>query len=200
MKKWSLGLKLIFFKNIFLAFQKYIMYWFALTENYFLLYTSVSSFYLLCLCLRLHTFLRCTSFYDICVVDWPLRNIRFELVYIFLSPEWNIRILVKVFTDNIPSLTSLFLSAYWIEREAWDMFGILFTQHSDLRRLLTDYGFEFFPLRKDFPLTGYFEIRYNDEIGLLSYELVELSQEYRLFNFSSPWEKNIVYIEKHDVY
>lgn len=80
------------------------------------------------------------------------------------------------------------------------MFGIFFTQHSDLRRLLTDYGFEYFPLRKDFPLTGYFEIRYNDEIGLLSYEFVELSQEYRFFNFSSPWEKNITYIDQHDVY
>ena len=115
---------------------------------------------------------------------------RFELSYNLLSIKHNVRVFVKIHTENyVDSLISIYKSAGWIEREAWDMFGLFFVGNTDLRRILTDYGFEGFPLRKDFPLTGYIEIRYDDESSNIVYEPLELSQEYRLFNFNSPWEK-----------
>ena len=127
---------------------------------------------------------------DICVIDYPAKNERFEVNYNLLSTKYNIRFFVKTYTQAyVPSLTVLFNSANWIERECWDMFGIFFLNHPDLRRVLTDYGFDGFPLRKDFPLTGYIEIRYDDEKSNIVYEPLEMSQEYRLFNFTSPWEK-----------
>lgn len=131
------------------------------------------------------------NFTDLCGADYPAREQRFEVVLHLLSPKHNARVRVKVMTDErtpVPSLTSVFPSADWFEREAYDMYGILFTGHPDLRRLLTDYGFEGYPLRKDFPLTGFVEVRYDDEAKRVVYEPVKLPQEFRAFDFLSPWE------------
>ena len=128
---------------------------------------------------------------DICGVDWPARPERFDVVYHLLSPRLNQRIRVKVTTDEdtpVPSAIPVFPAANWFEREAYDMYGILFSDHPDLRRLLTDYGFKGHPLRKDFPLTGYVEVRYDDEKKRVVYEPVKLTQEFRQFDFESPWE------------
>jgi NADH-quinone oxidoreductase subunit C len=128
---------------------------------------------------------------DVCGVDYPEREQRFEVVYHLLSPRQNQRIRVKVSTDEttpVPSVTGVFSSATWYEREAWDMYGIYFSEHPDLRRLLTDYGFEGHPLRKDFPQTGYVEVRYDDEQKRVIYEPVRLREEWRNFDFLSPWE------------
>ena len=128
---------------------------------------------------------------DICGVDFPDRDPRFEVVYQLLSLTQNQRLMVKVKTDEdtpVPSVTGIFSSAGWFEREIWDLFGISFSGHPDLRRILTDYGFEGHPLRKDFPLTGYVEVRYNDEQKRVVYEPVKLTQEFRSFDFLSPWE------------
>lgn len=128
---------------------------------------------------------------DICGVDYPQREERFDVVYHLLSPRVNARIRVKVSADEekpVPSVTGLYPGANWFEREAWDMYGILFSGHPDLRRILTDYGFEGHPLRKDFPLTGYVEVRYDDEVKRVVYEPVTLRQEFRDFDFESPWE------------
>jgi NADH-quinone oxidoreductase subunit C len=128
---------------------------------------------------------------DVCGVDWPAREKRFDVVYHFLSPRQNARIRVKVMTDEatpVSSITPVFPGADWFEREAYDFYGILFTGHPDLRRILTDYGFEGYPLRKDFPLTGFVEVRYDDEQKRVVYEPVKLAQEFRDFDFLSPWE------------
>ena len=128
---------------------------------------------------------------DICGVDYPEREKRFEVVYHLLSPRLNQRIRVKISTDEatpVASVNDIFPAANWFEREAYDMFGIRFTGHPDLRRLLTDYGFQGYPLRKDFPLTGYVEVRYDDEAKRVVYEPVKLNQEFRNFDFESPWE------------
>ena len=128
---------------------------------------------------------------DLCGVDYPAREKRFEVVYHLLSPKQNLRIRLKVETDEtlpVPSLTAVFPGAEWYEREAYDLYGILFSGHPDLRRLLTDYGFDGHPLRKDFPLTGFVEVRYDDELKRVVYEPVKLAQEFRNFDFLSPWE------------
>jgi NADH-quinone oxidoreductase subunit C len=128
---------------------------------------------------------------DLCGVDYPDRVERFEVVYILLSLSLNQRIRLKVTTDEespVPSITGVYKAAGWYEREAWDLFGIYFSDHPDLRRLLTDYGFEGHPLRKDFPLTGYVEVRYDEEQKRVVYEPVKLKQEFRSFDFLSPWE------------
>jgi len=128
---------------------------------------------------------------DICGVDYPERERRFDVVYHLLSPWQNRRIRVRLKTDEatpVPSAVSVFPAANWFEREAYDLYGILFTGHPDLRRLLTDYGFEGHPLRKDFPLTGFVELRYDDQLKRVVYEPVKLMQEYRSFDFLSPWE------------
>lgn len=132
-----------------------------------------------------------TTLLDICGVDYPEEDERFEVVYNLLSMSHNLRIRVKIRTDEdtpVDSATALFNAANWWEREAWDMFGIIFNDHPDLRRILTDYGFEGHPLRKDFPLTGYVELRYDDEQKRVVYEPVKLTQEFRSFDFLSPWE------------
>ena len=128
---------------------------------------------------------------DITVVDYPNKEHRFELVYHYLSMYLNHRIRVKVQvkeTEIIPSIIEIFPAANWFEREIFDMFGLLFSGHPDLRRILTDYGFKGHPLRKDFPTTGYVELRYDEERKRVVYEPVELTQEYRQFDFMSPWE------------
>ncbi|WP_102782819.1 MULTISPECIES: NADH-quinone oxidoreductase subunit C [Thalassospira] len=128
---------------------------------------------------------------DVCGADYPERAERFDVVYHMLSLKHNLRIRVKVRTDEeipVPSCVSLFSAADWFERETWDMYGIFFAGHPDPRRLLTDYGFEGHPLRKDFPLTGYVEVRYDDEQKRVVYEPVKLVQDFRNFDFESPWE------------
>lgn len=128
---------------------------------------------------------------DVCGVDWPGREDRFDVVYHLLSLKHNQRVRVKVATDEetpVPSVVGVFSSAGWFERETWDMFGVIFSDHPDLRRLLTDYGFEGHPLRKDFPLTGHVELRYDDELKRCVYEPVKLVQDFRSFDFLSPWE------------
>jgi NADH-quinone oxidoreductase subunit C len=128
---------------------------------------------------------------DLCGVDYPERDQRFEVVYHLLSLKHNGRLRVKLATGEdqpVPSIAGVFNAAGWFEREAWDLYGIYFADHPDLRRLLTDYGFEGHPLRKDFPLTGYVEVRYDNEQKRVVYEPVKLTQEFRTFDFESPWE------------
>jgi NADH-quinone oxidoreductase subunit C len=132
---------------------------------------------------------------DVCGVDWPGREQRFDVVYHLLSMKHNQRVRVKVETDEdtaVPSITGIFSAAGWFEREVWDMYGVVFSDHPDLRRILTDYGFEGHPLRKDFPLTGYVEMRYDDELKRVVYEPVKLTQDYRSFDFLSPWEGSVL--------
>ena len=127
----------------------------------------------------------------LCGVDWPAREQRFDVVYHLLSMKHNQRIRVKVATDEetpVPTATGVFSAAGWFEREVWDMYGVMFSGHPDLRRILSDYGFEGHALRKDFPLTGYVELRYDDEQKRVVYEPVKLTQDFRSFDFLSPWE------------
>ena len=128
---------------------------------------------------------------DVTAVDWPSREKRFDVVYHFLSPTKNARIRIKVETDEatpVPSIIGAFPGADWYERETYDLYGVLFAGHPDLRRILTDYGFEGHPLRKDFPLTGFVEVRWDDEVKRVVYDPVRLAQEFRNFDFLSPWE------------
>ncbi|HEY7299075.1 MAG TPA: NADH-quinone oxidoreductase subunit C [Xanthobacteraceae bacterium] len=131
------------------------------------------------------------SIIDVTAVDWPGREHRFDVVYHLLSPRLNRRIRIKIEVDEnmpVPSVTEVYPGANWFEREAYDLYGILFAGHPDMRRLLTDYGFEGHPLRKDFPLTGFVEVRYDDEQKRVVYDKVRLAQEFRTFDFLSPWE------------
>ena len=134
---------------------------------------------------------RFISFIGICGADYPEREKRFDVVYHLLSPRHNTRIRVKLEADEtnpVPSVVSVFPAANWFERETYDLYGVLFTGHPDLRRILTDYGFDGHPLRKDFPLSGFVEVRYDDEQKRVVYERVKLPQEFRNFDFMSPWE------------
>ncbi len=133
----------------------------------------------------------CEQLMDLCGVDWPERAERFEVVYNLLSVSLNHRVRVIVTTDEttpVPSVLNVWPAATWWEREAWDLFGIIFSGQPDLRRILTDYGFEGHPLRKDFPLTGYVELRYDEDRKSVVYEPVKLTQDFRSFDFLSPWE------------
>jgi NADH-quinone oxidoreductase subunit C len=128
---------------------------------------------------------------DVTAIDWPQREKRFDVVYHFLSPRMNRRVRVKIMTDEqtpVASLSGVYRGADWFERETYDLYGVLFTGHPDMRRLLTDYGFEGHPLRKDFPLTGFVEVRWDDEQKRVMYDKVKLNQEFRSFDFLSPWE------------
>jgi NADH-quinone oxidoreductase subunit C len=130
-------------------------------------------------------------FTDLSGVDHPEREKRFDIIYLLLSPKLNQRVRVKIMTDEatpVPSTISVFAAADWYEREAYDMYGVLFDGHPDLRRILTDYGFDGHPLRKDFPMTGFVEVRYDDQEKRVRYEPVRLTQEFREFDFLSPWE------------
>ena len=147
--------------------------------------------------LKVATFLRdderCQfwSLIDVTAVDWPGRERRFDVIYHLLSPKQNLRIRVKIEVDErtpVPSIIGIFPAANWFERETYDLYGVLFSGHPDMRRILTDYGFEGHPLRKDFPLTGFVEVRYDDEQKRVVYEPVRLTQEFRNFDFLSPWE------------
>ena len=128
---------------------------------------------------------------DITAVDYLQKEKRFKIVYLLLSHENNLRIIININIDEkttVPSITKIFPSANWMEREVFDMYGIFFKDHPDLRRILTDYGFKGYPLRKDFPLTGHTEVRYSEDKKKVIYEPVKLDQEYREFDFASPWE------------
>jgi NADH-quinone oxidoreductase subunit C len=131
------------------------------------------------------------AFIDVTAVDWPQRERRFDIVYHLLSPTRNRRIRVKIEVDEatpVASIIDVFPGANWFEREVYDLYGVAFTGHPDMRRLLTDYGFEGHPLRKDFPLTGFVEVRWDDEQKRVAYDPVRLAQEFRNFDFLSPWE------------
>jgi len=141
--------------------------------------------------LRDETICQFACLIDVTAVDWPSREKRFDVVYHLLSPALNQRVRVKVMTDEVtpvPSIIEVFRGADWFERETYDLYGVLFTGHPDMRRLLTDYGFEGHPLRKDFPLTGFVEVRWDDEEKRVKYDPVRLAQEFRTFDFLSPWE------------
>ena len=141
--------------------------------------------------LRDHPVLRFTTLIDICGADYPERARRFDVVYHLLSMRRNARVRIKLQTGEmqpVPTTIGVYPASNWFEREAFDMYGILFSDHPDLRRMLTDYGFSGHPLRKDFPLTGYVEVRYDDEQKRVVYEPVKLQQEFRNFDYLSPWE------------
>ena len=141
--------------------------------------------------LKLNNICKFRTLIDITAVDYPAKEKRFILVYHYLSMQQNIRIRIKSSIKEgqiIPSITKIFPAANWFEREVFDMYGILFSNHPDMRRILTDYGFQGHPLRKDFPTTGYLELRYDQERKKVVYEPVKLTQEYRRFDFMSPWE------------
>jgi NADH/F420H2 dehydrogenase subunit C len=144
--------------------------------------------------LRDHTNCQFKVLIDICVVDYPEREARFEVVYNLLSVKYNTRIRVKTSVNEITpieSCYSIFKAGNWYEREAWDLYGVFFSNHPDLRRILTDYGFEGHPLRKDFPLSGYVEVRYDEIKKRVVCEPTELAQEFRNFDFSSPWNQDL---------
>ena len=145
----------------------------------------------ICLFLKTNNDTKFRQLIDITVVDYPERNQRFDLVYLFLSHEFNQRLILKYsISENevIPSLTGIFPSSNWMEREVFDMYGVSFKDHPDLRRILTDYGFEGHPLRKDFPLTGHTEVRYSEDDKKVISEPVKLEQNFRNFDYESPWE------------
>ena len=145
----------------------------------------------ICLFLKTNNDTKFRQLIDITVVDYPEKNQRFEIVYLFLSHEYNQRIVLKYSVSEnevIPSLTNIFPSANWMEREVFDMYGVSFKDHPDLRRILTDYGFEGHPLRKDFPLTGHSEVRYSEDEKKVISEPVKLEQNFRNFDYESPWE------------
>ena len=152
---------------------------------------DIEALYSTILYLKTNNKCRFKQLIDITAVDYPEKEKRFKLVYLLLSHENNLRILININIDektHVPSITKIFPSANWMEREVFDMYGISFKDHPDLRRILTDYGFKGYPLRKDFPLTGHTEVRYSEEHKKVIYEPVKLDQEYRHFDFESPWE------------
>ena len=161
--------------------------------NFGQLYISIDIENLISVILFLKTNEKCKfrQLIDITAVDYPQKNNRFKIVYLLLSHENNLRIVINIDIDEkveIPSITKIFPSANWMEREVFDMYGIIFKEHPDLRRILTDYGFEGYPLRKDFPLTGHTEVRYSEDMKKVISEPVKLDQKYRDFDFESPWE------------
>jgi len=159
--------------------------------NQLVIYIDVEDIISTILFLKTNEKCRFRQLIDITAVDYPQDEKRFKVVYLLLSHEKNLRIIINTKIDEkiiVPSITKIFPSANWMEREVFDMYGISFKEHPDLRRILTDYGFDGYPLRKDFPLTGHTEVRYSEEKKKVIYEPVELDQEYRDFDFESPWE------------
>ena len=160
---------------------------------------DIAALYATILYLKTNNKCRFKQLIDITAVDYPEKEKRFKLVYLLLSHENNLRILININIDeklHVPSITKIFPSANWMEREVFDMYGISFKDHPDLRRILTDYGFKGYPLRKDFPLTGHTEVRYSEEHKKVISEPVKLDQEYRNFDFESPWEGTKYIVEE----
>ena len=154
------------------------------------------------LVLRDHSLYQCKILTAISGVDYPLKPQRFEIVYELLSIRYNTRIRVKTYVnemESIDSVNNIYSTANWWEREIWDLFGIYFNNHPDLRRLLTDYGFDGYPLRKDFPLSGYQEVRYDEKHKRIIYEPIELAQEFRTFDFTSPWNNGSLDLKKLNI-
>ena len=163
----------------------------SLEHDHLSMFIVLSSIEKITSILKLNNICKFRTLIDITAVDYPAEEMRFTLVYHYLSMQQNIRIRIKSSIKEgqiVPSITKLFPAANWFEREVFDMYGILFSNHPDMRRILTDYGFQGHPLRKDFPTTGYLELRYDQERKKVVYEPVKLTQEYRRFDFMSPWE------------
>ena len=164
----------------------------VISKEEVIIYTNPESLEQLVSFLKLHTSCQYDMLVDITAIDYPEREKRFEVVYMFLSVKHNCRLIVKLAVDEVtpvPTIEPIYPNAGWYERETWDMFGIFFQGNKDLRRILTDYGFEGYPLRKDFPLSGFVEVRYDDTQRRVVVEPLEMTQEFRLFDFSSPWER-----------
>nr|YP_010470391.1 NADH dehydrogenase subunit 9 [Symbiochloris sp. SG-2018]UVF37879.1 NADH dehydrogenase subunit 9 [Symbiochloris sp. SG-2018] len=164
----------------------------VLRKDTIVLYIKSEHIYSFFLLLKTHINTKVQVLVDLTAVDFPSRELRFDIVYNSLSIFYNYRICVKTCVDEITpvdSITSIYPAAGWLERECWDMFGIFFKNHSDLRRILTDYGFEGHPLRKDFPLTGFNEVRYDDAEKRVITEPLQISQTFRVFDFHSPWDQ-----------
>lgn len=181
---------LFHFFNNFLFFLKFKSKKISYKEMY--LFTKTEFFHKLVKILKSSTFLQFSTLSSITVIDNLANKKRFKIVYNLISVKYSLRFFIILFVEenkSINSLTNLYNSSNWLEREVWDMFGIFFLNHKDLRRVLTDYGFRGYPLRKDFPLSGYIELRYNDENYSIVYDNIELAQNFRVFNFSNPWEK-----------
>jgi NADH dehydrogenase (ubiquinone) Fe-S protein 3 len=181
-----------FFKSLIATLPKWI-HQFRKSKHENIFYTNPDYLFQLLWFLKYHTNTRFQVLIDICGVDYPSRKQRFEVVYNLLSIQYNSRIRVQTSVDEITQICSavnIFPSAGWWEREVWDMFGVYFSDHPDLRRILTDYGFEGHPLRKDFPLSGYVEVRYDDSEKRVVSEPIEMTQEFRYFDFASPWEQS----------
>ena len=162
----------------------------VLLNNDIIIYAKLESLLFILQILHKHTLFQYKILSDICVVDFLDKNWRFEVNYILLSLKYNSRIRIKIYTDEltaIDSCTTLYKNACWFEREIWDMFGIFFKNNPDLRRILTDYGFEGYLLRKEYPLVGFFELRYDEVLKKIIYEPLEMSQEFRSFDFKNPW-------------
>jgi len=160
---------------------------------------DIEALYSTILYLKTNNKCRFKQLIDITAVDYPEKEKRFKLVYLLLSHDNNLRILININIDektHVPSITKIFPSANWMEREVFDMYGVSFKDHPDLRRILTDYGFKGYPLRKDFPLTGHIEVRYSEEHKKVISEPVKLDQEYRNFDFESPWEGTKYIVEE----
>lgn len=158
--------------------------------NSIIIYTTKENLISLTTILKNHSLLQFKTLVSITAVDYPEKINRFEVNYFLLSYLLNTRLIIKVSTDDInpiPSISSIYSSANWYEREVWDLFGVFFSNHPDLRRILTDYGFDGFPFRKDFPQTGFLEVRYDDEKKYVLYESLEIAQEFRSFDFTTPW-------------
>ena len=163
----------------------------SIEHDHLSIYIVLSSIENITSILKLNSICKFRTLIDITAIDYPAEEKRFTLVYHYLSMQQNIRVRIKSSIKEgqiIPSITKLFPAANWFEREVFDMYGILFSNHPDMRRILTDYGFQGHPLRKDFPTTGYLELRYDQERKKVVYEPVKLTQEYRRFDFMSPWE------------
>lgn len=155
--------------------------------NFFVKKENLNNFLLF---LKNHSLLQFKTLIGITAVDYPEKLERFEVNYFLLSYKLNLRVIIKTTTNDITpldSVSNIYKSAVWYEREVWDLFGVFFSNHPDLRRILTDYGFEGFPFRKDFPQTGFVEVRYDDQKKYVLYEPLELAQEFRSFDFISPW-------------
>ena len=193
-------LKLIVMKqntNVSLNFGKYLVellpiYTTTYSRHELTLVVPSYSIYEVLLFLRDHTNCQFKTLTDLCIVDYPERHARFEVVYNLISYRYNTRITVKTSVDEVTPLestSSIFKAANWWEREAWDLYGVFFSNHPDLRRILTDYGFEGHPLRKDFPLSGYVEVRYDETQRRVVCEPLEFTQEFRSFDFASPWDQ-----------
>lgn len=180
-----------FAKSLVAKVPKYIESISLSKNNKLTIYFNNDSLVPFFLFLKKHIFTQYVSLIDVTAVDFLGSKGRFELVYQLTSVQYNHRITLKSrisYLNLVSSAISIFKSAGWLEREVWDLFGIFFSDHIDLRRILTDYGFQGFPLRKDFPLTGFVELRYDDEFKRVSYDSLELTQEFRFFDFQSPWQ------------